>query len=118
MATEDKEGGGGLTISLAAVANTVAALALVGICGTLWTDHSSLISALDSNAQLKIDVARDEGEIRGLRADVNTLVGASQEMKDVKINRDAQIADIFRRFERDEKVMSDLDLLMRPPRNR
>lgn len=115
---ENREGGGGIQISLAAVANTAAALAIAGICGALWADHSSVIKLTDGANQTIEDLKRVEVDIKDLKTSVGELRDQSQEMKDVRKTRDDQVADLYRRFERDEKLITDLDLLLRPPRSR
>lgn len=107
---EKREGSGGFTVSFATIANTVAALALAGICGAMWGDHTDLINLKDQMQHEREDRERLEGEVSFLKADAIALRAVAQETKDAK-------DDAVRRLDRDDKLLSDLDQLLRPPRH-
>lgn len=72
---ENREGGGGFSVSFSTVANGVAVLALVAMCSVMWSDHSDLIKMQGKIEDLGNDIKRAEATANAALSSTYSLTG-------------------------------------------
>jgi|SRR6185437_5437141 len=100
--------GGGFTISPSAVVNTLGALALAGITSVVLSDHSDLRVAQDENRRFEIEFTTIENNLANTSAAVQSLRDECDAQKTAITNLRETVKD-------DQKKLSELDLILRPP---
>lgn len=107
---------GSFSVSPATIVNTVAALALAAMASTVFLDHSDITYLKDHDSQRIDEIRRIEAQLGPINTTIVGLLGAVQGLKD---STDAGIAarrDLKDQLRELQKSVSDLDLIIRPPR--
>jgi cell division protein FtsL len=109
---ENKQGGGGFSVSFSTVANGVAVLALVALCSVMWSDHSDIVDmkreveGLDNNIK-RIEATASTaatssyqltGEVLGLRGENDERRREGESLKDAVKDLDSRERDLERMF--------------------
>lgn len=120
MTFGENKDGGGFSVSPSTVVNTLGALAIAGLASVALSDHSDIRVLEDWKAG---QVQREEAArqtMTNVLADIQTLKDANIAQTTAATNiHNGEAADvnaIYNRLTEDERKLSDLDLILRPPR--